>query len=52
MKHGGQQRGVIIVLYGHPGGLGYDLPLPNILTCFEGDGRVSLGNVDHIQSDG
>jgi hypothetical protein len=25
----------IIVVYGYPGGLGYDLPEPNILTCFE-----------------
>jgi len=24
----------IIVLYAHPGGLEYNLPLPNILTCF------------------
>lgn len=25
----------IIVVYGYPGGLEYDLPEPNILTCFE-----------------
>jgi hypothetical protein len=25
----------IIVLYAHPGGLEYDLPEPNILTCFQ-----------------